>query len=97
MYACVLHGLLVDSKICHVCLTSLVVHTVVVWRFTFVGIRLLGYGVTESDEASALVFQKDHISIYSNSWGPPDYGYTLDPIPNVVKAALYEGVTQVRK
>jgi len=30
---------------------------------TFVGIQQLGYGVTESDEASALVFQKDHISI----------------------------------
>lgn len=41
----------------------------------------------DSTEAASLSYNWHHIDIYSNSWGPPDDGKTIDgPGPLTVKA-----------
>lgn len=52
-------------------------------------IRLLADGMTNSDEAEAFLFAAQNgADIISNSWGPPDGYGTVDPLPDVTKAAI---------
>lgn len=52
-------------------------------------IRLLADGATISDEAEAFLFAAQKgADIISNSWGPIDGTGNVDPLPDVVKAAI---------
>jgi hypothetical protein len=42
------------------------------------GIRILDGNILDALEARALSFNRDHIDIYSASWGPDDNGQTVD-------------------
>ncbi len=61
-----------------------------------IAIRLLGNGfVVDSQEASSLSHNWNTIDIYSNSWGPPDDGYTaMGPGPLAMEA-FSQGANQV--
>lgn len=61
------------------------------------GIRMLDGDVTDSVEARSLSFNRDHIDIYSASWGPDDNGEVVDGPGPLAKQAFIEGVTQGRK
>ena len=52
------------------------------------GLRLIADNWTDLDEAEAMAWQKDQIEIKSNSWGPPDDGYTLEAPGSLMAAAL---------
>ena len=60
-----------------------------------IGLLLLGNSVTDAQDASALSHNRNDIDIYSNSWGPSDYGFTVSGPEPLVDQALMEGVTQV--
>lgn len=52
-------------------------------------IRLLAGGMTVSDEAEAFIFAADNgADVISNSWGPPDGTGNVDPLPDVLRAAI---------
>lgn len=60
------------------------------------GIRLLDGYLVDSRTARAFSFNRDHIDIYSNSWGINDDGTWLKgPEPYAMKA-LKDGVEKVR-
>ena len=42
------------------------------------GIRILDGNILDALEARALSFNRNHIDIYSASWGPDDNGQTVD-------------------
>ena len=52
------------------------------------GLRLIADNWTDLDEAEAMAWKKDQIEIKSNSWGPPDDGYTLEAPGSLMAAAL---------
>ena len=60
------------------------------------GIRLLDLTTTPAMEAAALSHKLQDIDIYNNSWGPPDDGIILQPIPPLVETAIVDGVTNGR-
>ncbi|KNE54077.1 hypothetical protein AMAG_17620 [Allomyces macrogynus ATCC 38327] len=60
------------------------------------GIRILAGPVTIADEAAALNYQYQRISVYSNSWGPNDDGETVDAPSSITASALLNGVTNGR-
>ena len=59
----------------------------------------LKFGVDEdtadSEEASALGHLSDRIMIYSNSWGPADYGFIVDGPEYLTKLTISIGVETV--
>jgi subtilisin-like proprotein convertase family protein/subtilisin family serine protease len=56
------------------------------YRASLAGIRLLASEISDAEEAEALSYKRDHIHIYSNSWGPAD-GYGAEgPGPLTLKA-----------
>jgi subtilisin-like proprotein convertase family protein len=62
----------------------------------FAGLRLTDADTTDAQEAAALSYHRNAISIYSNSWGPDDNGQTLQgPGPQTL-AAFAQSVTQGR-
>lgn len=66
--------------------------------FTFLpsGIRLfITKKASDADEARALSYATDYIDIYSNSWGPFDWGFTLAGPGYLTKRALRNGVVKV--
>lgn len=60
------------------------------------GIRLLGGPVDDSEEALALNFANDVISIYNGSWGTDDDVLTLDGPGFLAQQALQQGVISGR-
>ena len=60
------------------------------------GIRLIAGASTDAMEASALNYQLQLNSIYSNSWGPNDTGTDLSAIGPQTRQALLNGVTTGR-
>ncbi len=52
--------------------------------------------IPDSQVADALAYKNDVIQIKSNSYGPPDYGYTLEGIGPLTEAALLDGATNGR-
>ncbi|MEA3187937.1 MAG: hypothetical protein QOD99_1767 [Chthoniobacter sp.] len=55
---------------------------------TLVGLRLIGAATTDTQEAEAMSYKNDIISIKSNSWGPNDDGLTLEGPGPLTQAAL---------
>lgn len=47
--------------------------------------------VTDLIESKSLSFAKNHIDIYSSSWGPDDNGETVDGPGELTQAALVQG------
>ena len=60
-----------------------------------VGIRVLGDNQTDLQEASALSHRDDIISIYSNSWGPFDFGFTVEGPGPLVQRTFQIGTAEV--
>ena len=60
-----------------------------------IGLRLLSQMTTDATEASTLGYKMHHIQIYSNSWGPYDYGFLVEGPGLLLKAVLENGVKQV--
>lgn len=56
---------------------------------------MLDGDVTDSVEAASLSLNRDHIDIYSASWGPDDDGKTVDGPALLARRAFREGVQQV--
>ena len=50
---------------------------------------------TDSREADALGYKNDYILIYSNSWGPSDFGFIVDGPESYVKTTFSNAVTYV--
>jgi hypothetical protein len=59
------------------------------------GIRMLDGPITDSLEAKSLSYNRDHIDIYSASWGPTDNGEQLDGPDSLAEQALKDGVKYV--
>ena len=51
---------------------------------------------TDAQDASAVSYQRNTIDIYSNSWGPPDYGCIVGGPETLTLTALEEGTQLVR-
>jgi subtilisin-like proprotein convertase family protein len=66
-------------------------------QVSIAGIRLTDPdNTTDQQEASALSYHPNAISIYSNSWGPEDDGMTLQGPGPLTLAALTDGVSNGR-
>ena len=50
---------------------------------------------TDAGEASAVGYKDYYIDVYSNSWGPTDFGFIVDGPGILVQNTLATGVTQV--
>ena len=59
-------------------------------------IRMLDGKATDSLEADALSFHRDHINLYSCSWGPKDNGATFGRPGKLGRIALEQGAKQGR-
>ena len=55
------------------------------------GIRMLDGKATDGLEANALSFNRNHIDIYSCSWGPKDNGETFGRPGKLGRIALHQG------
>ena len=60
------------------------------------GILLLGSGQTDIAESRALSHKDDLIAIYSNSWGPPDNGYSVERPSTLAERTFEQGAQSVR-
>jgi len=56
---------------------------------------MLDGDVTDSVEALSLSHNRNHIDIYSASWGPDDDGKTVDGPASLARKAFHEGIMQV--
>ncbi|XP_013384579.1 furin isoform X2 [Lingula anatina] len=61
------------------------------------GVRMLDGDVTDAVEATSLSLRRDHIDIYSASWGPDDDGRTVDGPATLAKKAFKDGVSKGRQ
>ena len=61
----------------------------------FLGFQMDFDRKTPSDEVEAFNFNSQIIQVSSNSWGPPDNGYTVEKPSYISNEALIEGVTNV--
>jgi kexin len=59
-------------------------------------IRILSKPITDVDEAVALNYGFQNVSVYSCSWGPPDNGKALGAPPYLVKKAVLNGINNGR-
>ena len=59
------------------------------------GIRMLDGRITDNIECLSISYKRNHIDIYSMSWGPDDDGKTVDGPGTCTKRALREGVRKV--
>ncbi|XP_038058391.1 proprotein convertase subtilisin/kexin type 5-like isoform X2 [Patiria miniata] len=60
------------------------------------GIRMLDDQVTDRVEGSSLAARRNHIDIYSASWGPEDNGMTVDGPGRLAKKAFHDGIKKGR-
>ncbi|CAL9697284.1 unnamed protein product [Knipowitschia caucasica] len=60
------------------------------------GVRMLDGDVTDVVEAHSLSLNRQHIHIYSASWGPEDDGKSLDGPAKLAMEAFLQGITQGR-
>ena len=61
------------------------------------GVRILDGNILDVLEARAISFNRDHIDIYSASWGPDDDGRTVDGPGPLAKKALEDGAKKGRQ
>jgi len=59
------------------------------------GIRMLDGDVSDSVEAQALSFNRQHVDIYSASWGPEDNGRVVEGPDKLASEAFRQGVLKV--
>ena len=59
-------------------------------------IRILSGPISDVDEATALNYGYQNISIYSCSWGPADDGRSMEAPNHIVKKAIVNGVENGR-
>ena len=64
--------------------------------FQIGGVRILDGPILDALEAKAISFNRNHIDIYSASWGPDDDGRTVDGPGPLAKLALEEGIKKGR-
>ena len=57
---------------------------------------MFGGETTDAQDASAVTYQQNDIDIYSNSWGPEDYGCIVGGPDTLTLTALKEGTQSVR-
>jgi len=62
----------------------------------FAGLKLNFNHLTDLAEASALGHNNNYIHVYSNSWGPSDWGFSVSGPGTLAKYALATGVREVR-
>ncbi len=60
------------------------------------GVRLLDGLILDVLEAKAISFNRNHIDVYSASWGPDDNGKTVDGPGKLARIALEDGATKGR-
>lgn len=60
------------------------------------GVRILSGRITDVDEASALNFGYQNVSVYSCSWGPPDNGKSMDAPSILIAKAVLNGINRGR-
>ncbi|KAJ7256533.1 peptidase S8/S53 domain-containing protein [Mycena haematopus] len=56
------------------------------------GVRILSGAITDIDEAAALNYGFQNVSIYSCSWGPPDTGTVMEGPDYLINKAVLHGV-----
>jgi kexin len=60
------------------------------------GLRILSAPVSDADEATALNYDYQNISLYSCSWGPRDNGESMEGPNYVIQSAVVEGINNGR-
>ncbi|KAJ7481261.1 peptidase S8/S53 domain-containing protein [Mycena galericulata] len=60
------------------------------------GVRILSEAISDVDEAAALNFGFQNVSIYSCSWGPPDNGAVMEGPDYLIKKAVLHGINEGR-
>ncbi|PPQ71410.1 hypothetical protein CVT24_012228 [Panaeolus cyanescens] len=60
------------------------------------GVRILSGPISDVDEAAALNYGFQNVSIYSCSWGPPDNGMSMEGPNYLVKKAVLNGINNGR-
>ncbi|KIM49344.1 hypothetical protein M413DRAFT_59902 [Hebeloma cylindrosporum] len=60
------------------------------------GVRILSGPITDVDEAAALNYGFQNVSIYSCSWGPPDNGQSMEGPNYLIKKAVVNGINNGR-
>lgn len=56
---------------------------------------MLNGHTTDAVEATSLMHNRDHIDIYSASWGPDDDGKSVDGPDRLARRAFQDGVEKV--
>jgi kexin len=60
------------------------------------GVRILSGPITDVDEAAALNYGFQNVSIYSCSWGPPDDGRSMEAPGYLIEKAVVNGIQNGR-
>ncbi|KIJ69114.1 hypothetical protein HYDPIDRAFT_79892 [Hydnomerulius pinastri MD-312] len=60
------------------------------------GVRILSGPITDVDEAAALNYGFQNVSIYSCSWGPPDDGKSMEGPGYLIQKAVVNGIQNGR-
>ncbi|KAJ6453471.1 peptidase S8/S53 domain-containing protein [Mycena vitilis] len=60
------------------------------------GVRILSGAISDVDEAAALNYGFQNVSIYSCSWGPPDNGAVMEGPDYLIKKAVLNGINAGR-
>ncbi|KAF8643819.1 hypothetical protein AX16_008837 [Volvariella volvacea WC 439] len=60
------------------------------------GVRILSGPISDIDEAAALNYGYQNVSIYSCSWGPPDNGQSMEGPGFLIKKAVLNGINNGR-
>ncbi|KAJ7721565.1 peptidase S8/S53 domain-containing protein [Mycena maculata] len=60
------------------------------------GVRILSGEISDVDEAAALNYGFQNVSIYSCSWGPPDNGAVMEGPDYLIKKAVLHGINEGR-
>ena len=59
------------------------------------GVKVNLSSATDAVESSALGYQYSYVDVYSNSWGPSDFGFTVSKPGPLATSTLRSGVTRV--
>lgn len=60
------------------------------------GVRILSGPISDVDEAAALNFGYQNVSVYSCSWGPPDNGMSMEGPNMLISKAVLNGINRGR-
>lgn len=64
-------------------------------RVSFTGIKMNVEESTDISEADALGFKEDYIDVYSNSWGPSDFGFYVQGPGRLAERTMQTAVREV--